>query len=654
MFEVSARTRSCAVLLAFLCVAVAAAGPVMAQGAASSISGVVRVPSFLRGDRVEPDVVVQLIDAGGQVRSATTDSAGTFAFGNLPPGRYILLVELPQFARFQQEVMVGPVAAQPVTIGLQYKTSANTPDFVPIRDRWRIDFPEWQRYAPDLPGEYPFRPRGTLNPYRQNALKGDLPIIGQSVFFALTATAELPVEYRTLPTPSGISAEEPGSDAFFGRPEQMAFLPTGIVSAELFHGDTAFRPKDWAIKVTPVFNVNRVDVRERRVLNVSPDEESVRQRHDFALQDAYAEVKLFDVGANFDFVSIRAGIQPFTSDFRGFLFRDSNLGVRLFGTWGRNRNQWNVAWFDPLEKETNSGLNTFDRRPQMVVVANYYRQDFIARGYTISPSFHANLDRDDGFTFDANGFLVRPSPVGLITPHRVTAYYAGLGGDGHWGRLNLTHQFYQAFGRDDANGIAGRRVDVNARFAAVEASVDRDWLRPRVSVVWSSGDDNPEDGTARGFDAIVDNPNIVGGGFSFWNRQGIRLAQTGVLLVGRNSVLPSLRSSKIEGQANFVNPGLTLYNAGIDAELTPKLRTTVNVTLSQFQSTAALRRILFQDAIAKDIGIDYSVGMQYRPWLNENAVVSGGVSAFAPREGFRQMLSGSLLYSPFIMLTLTY
>ncbi len=144
-----------------------------------------------------------------------------------------------------------------------------------------------------------------------------------------------------------------------------------------------------------------------------------RRREDFALQEAFGEVKLFDVGANFDFVSVRAGIQPFTSDFRGFLFRDNNLGVRLFGTWGRNRNQWNVAYFDQLEKETNSELNLFERRKQHVVIANYYRQDFLTPGYTISPSFHANLDEGEEFFFDANGFLVRPSPVGLIQPHRV-------------------------------------------------------------------------------------------------------------------------------------------------------------------------------------------------------------------------------------------
>jgi hypothetical protein len=628
--------------------------PVSAQ-VAGSLTGTVRVPSFLRGDRTEPDVVVMLTDAAGQARSTVSDSNGAFRFTGLAPGRYTLRVEVPQYAAFRQEVVVGAAPIAPITISLQFKTRENTPDFVPIRDRWRIDFPEWQRYAPELPGEQPFVRRATLKPYRQSTLKGDLPIKGQSLFLTLAGIAEVPLEYRKLPTPSGVSTEEPGSEAFFGKPEQLAFLPSGIFSAELFHGDAAFRPKDWSVKVTPVFNVNYVDVQERNALNISPEEESSRRRQDFSLNDLYAEVKLFDIGPNFDFVSVRAGIQPFASDFRGFLFRDNNLGVRAFGTWGRNRNQWNVAFFDQLEKETNSDLNIlFERRRQHVFVANYYRQDFLTQGYTISPSFQANRDDGEELTFDANGFLVRPAPVGLVRPHKVKAYYAGIGGDGHWGRLNVTHQFYQAFGQDELNGIAGQPTDINAQFAAVEVSVDRDWLRPRATFVWSSGDANPDDDRARGFDAILDRPNIIGGGFSFWNRQSIRLAQTGLALVGRESVLPSLRSSKAEGQASFVNPGIFLYNAGVDAELTPKLRLTSNVTFAQFQSTETLRRLLFQDTVSRQVGLDYSVGAQWRPWLNDNAILSGGLSMFSPGTGFKQILTGTLLYSPFVMFTLTY
>jgi hypothetical protein len=624
------------------------------QTPAPSLSGTVRVPAFLGGDRPEPEVIVTLQNASGAVVQTVTDNDGRFAFAGLAPGTYTLRIEMPQFAAFRQEVTIAATPAPPLAVKLEFKRPENTPDFIAVRDRWRIRFPDWQRYPADVPGEFPYVKGRGLDPYDQNVLKGDLPIRGQSLFLVLSATAETPIEFRKVPTPSGVSTEDPDSETFFGEPEQFAVLPSGIFTVELFHGDAAFRPRDWALRVTPVFNVNYVNTRERNGLNVSPEEARTRRRDDFALQEAFGEVKLFDVGPNFDFVSVRAGIQAFTSDFRGFLFRDNNLGVRLFGTWGRNRNQWNVAFFDQLEKETNSELNLFERRNQRVVLANYYRQDFLTPGYTISPSFHASFDDGDELLYDANGFLVRPAPIGLVSPHRVRSYYAGLGGDGHWGRLNLTHQFYQAFGRDDFNGIASQQVDINAQFAAAELSFDRDWLRPKAAFVWSSGDADPDDDRGRGFDAILDNPNIIGGAFSFWNRQGLRLTSTGVALVGRSSVIPSLRSSKTEGQASFVNPGVFIYNAGLDAELTTKLKASFNVNYLRFQDTTTLRRVLFQNTVRKEIGFDYSAGAQYRPFLNDNVIVTGGVSVFTPGRGFKDILTSGVLYSPFVLFTVTY
>jgi len=49
-----------------------------------------------------------------------------------------------------------------------------------------------------------------------------------------------------------------------------------------------------------------------------------------------------------------------------------------------------------------------------------------------------------------------------------------------------------------AQSFAGKRVDINAQMAAVEVSMDRDWLRYKGSFFFASGDDNPRDGTARG------------------------------------------------------------------------------------------------------------------------------------------------------------
>ena len=242
-------------------------------------------------------------------------------------------------------------------------------------------------------------------------------------------------------------------------------------------------------------------------------------------------MKLADVNSNYDFVSVRAGIQPFVSDFRGFIFSDNNLGLRLFGSADNNRIQYNAAYFSMLEKDTNSGLNRFDTRHQNVYIANIFRQDFIRKGYTIEGSLHFNDDRRS-IEYDRNGFLVRPALIGDVRPHAIKVAYLGFNGDGHIGRLNLTHSYYYAFGHDDRNPIAGRSVDVQFQHGgAVEASVDQDFLRFKGSFFWAQGDSNPTDDKASGFDAIFDDPNFVGGQFSYWNRNGIRLTQTGVGLV---------------------------------------------------------------------------------------------------------------------------
>ncbi len=75
-----------------------------------------------------------------------------------------------------------------------------------------------------------------------------------------------------------------------------------------------------------------------------------RFREDFTLQEWFGEVKLLDTSPYYDFLSTRVGSQTFTSDFRGFIFSDTNRAVRLFGTRLANRDQYNVIWFDQMEK----------------------------------------------------------------------------------------------------------------------------------------------------------------------------------------------------------------------------------------------------------------------------------------------------------------
>ncbi len=184
--------------------------------------------------------------------------------------------------------------------------------------------------------------------------------------------------------------------------------------------------------------------------------------------------------------------------------------------------------------------------------------------------------------------------------------------------------------------------------AAAELSYDHDWIRYRVSAFYTSGDSNPQDGRAHGFDSIIDLPNFAGGLFSFWNREAIRLTGSAVSLKSDGSLIPSLRSSKEEGQANFVNPGIFLANAGADFDITPKLKGFANFNYSRFQHTEPIQDILFQAPIRHSIGEDFGVGLEYRPPLSENIVLTGGASMLQPGQGFfRTFTRAARLFSLF-------
>jgi len=189
--------------------------------------------------------------------------------------------------------------------------------------------------------------------------------------------------------------------------------------------------------------------------------------------------------------------------------------------------------------------------------------------------------------------------------------------------------------------------------AALELSIDKDWARYRASFFYASGDSSARsgasrtDGTARGFDSIVDNTHFAGSDFSFWDHEGIRLTATGVALVTPMSLLPDLRSSKEEGQANFVNPGIYVFNLGADFEVTPKLRAFVNTNYLRFDRTEPLELLLFQRPIRHSIGTDFGAGFEYRPPLSENIVLRGGASALVPGQSLEDIYDGRVLFSLF-------
>lgn len=511
--------------------------------------------------------------------------------------------------------------------------------------------PDWDRYG--ARGDVPYPARHWWDPYDQNPLKGDVPVAGTRTFFTFTGVSDSLAEGRNLPTPSGVSTERPKSERFFGRGGQLFPVTVVRASFDLFRGDTAFRPVDWRIRVQPAASLNFLDIAEYGGVNADVRRKSSRLDAHVGLQEAFGEVKLADLSDNYDFVSVRAGIQELSSDFRGFLAVLEAPGVRLFGTLRSGRLEYNAAVFDLLEKDTNSGFNERARRGQQVWIGNVYIQDFLTPGYTTQFSVHANRDRGK-MHYDHNGFLVRPTPVGVIVSNEIRAYYLGWAGHGHIGRWNVSHALYQALGSERTNPIAAREIDINARMAAAEVSLDRDWLRIKGAVFYATGDRDPSDDRGEGFDAILDIPVFAGGPFSLWNRQGLRLPQTGTGLVSPSSLLPSLRTNKDEGQANFVNPGIGLVSAGLDVELTPRLRGFANLGGLRFAETASLEMLLFQEKVRPAIGLDYGIGGQYRPPLTENIVITGGFAAMKLGQGLKDLYTRNHFVSMFLNARLVF
>jgi hypothetical protein len=622
----------------------------------------------------------------GKKYAATTTGEGIFRMRGLPPGEYQISAALPGFKAFQQsgvKVRAGevltieitlfgsqppapvaqPAPAQPETSNqegsyreLQRHPEEETPQppaedlppesktAVPRPDRWNLPLPGWERY--DHGGEYPNVLGHWYDPFNINRYKGDKPVFGQRTFFNFTGTSASALDVRRLYIPSGVSAANPESSVFFGNGRQVFLAETVRLSFDLFHGDTSFRPADWRIRLTPAFNVNQIWTAERGIVNIDVRKGTDRTDAHIGLQEAFVEKKITDLSPNYDFISVRAGIQQFNSDFRGFIFANEEPGFRIFGNLRSNRIEYNGAYFYVLEKDTNSGLNTFQSRDQHVVIANVYIQDFFKKGYTSQFSYHFNED-DPSVHYDENHFLVRPAEIGSVKPHQINAHYLGWTGNGHIGRVNVSHAAYQVLGQDSFDPIAGRRVDLNSQMAALELSLDKDWIRFRGSFFFASGDDNPRDHVARGFDSITEAQTFAGGIFSFFNREGIPLTGARVPLTSPGSFLPNLRSSKEEGQSSFVNPGVFIFNTGADFEITPKIRGVLNASYLRFHHPEPLDLLLFQKPIDESLGFDYGFGVIYRPPLSENIVITGGVAALTPGTGLQQIYTGKTLLSGF-------
>jgi hypothetical protein len=503
-------------------------------------------------------------------------------------------------------------------------------DFFPVRDRYRLGFPYWDRFEYNnlpfqerirygVPASAPQRVFGYSLfgldfAYNTNWLKGDVPIrSGGDVFLETTFLSESFIQVRRKPV------NVTGDDEDVQR-RQRFFLTT-----DLFKDDNSFTLSPWFIRVT-----QGLEYRDQTDQGVSLD--------DHAFQELFLDLQLGVVSEYYDTMDLRIGRQLFVSDFRGFLYSDFNDMVRWFGTWDENLWQWNVVVMNATQQDAVSQfLRTHERREQTMVAADVFRRDYPVLGFNLY-----------GGLFYTHDYFKQT----------VDAFFVQLAAEGVVGEYEISAAFIQALGHDSANPIAGRAVDVNAQFAALEITRPTDWYVPRFSVLYASGDGNPTDGTGRGFDAIFDNPDFGGANFAYLNRE--QMNARGLRLSNFNSFLPNLRTKAFD-PSNFVNPGILVLTAGIDTVLTTRATAFFNYNWYRFNEPAALEEgvRLRNGGLNLDvrhfIGADYTIGVVYKPVIIDNLVFTFGTTLFVPGTGLTDLTTEtSELYTTFGAATIVY
>jgi len=489
-------------------------------------------------------------------------------------------------------------------------SASSLPGSIPV-DRWRII---------DSLGH----PDNRLDPYNtNNVLKGDRPISGADGFTVLTASTTSLFESRRLAT------------------RQLFNSQTASIDAVLYEGDTIFRPPDYQLRLTPIFNYSSTSASGATTTTTS-----------VGAQALFFEKHLRDVSPQYDFDSVRIGIQPVTSDFRGFVLADQPLGIRFFGTRDNDVYQYSAGWFRRLPKnparqnELGAGIPAND-----VVMANLYIQDLGRPGLTSELVFIYDRSRARG-----TRIVVGDSDTTFTSGarHDYDVVYLGYGADGHLGTLNLTGSVYEVIGRESEGVFTAQSTKVQATFAALELSRDFDWIRIRASGLYASGDGNPTDGASHGFDGINQTAIFAGSDATFFIHQRVPLIANAIDLKQRDSLFASLRSTSDTGESNFTNPGLELLGIGADLDLAPALRVSIDASHVLFADTAPLEAILGRTDISRTVGTDASLDAIYRPFISQNLIARLSIAKLFATASARTLLGSSAPVSMFFNLVLTY
>jgi hypothetical protein len=479
-----------------------------------------------------------------------------------------------------------------------------------------------------------------LNSYHgDNPVKADRPAWGGDEFVNLTAVSGSLLEERRIPGSSvGVADSQGERTATRG---QLFFDQSLAIDAVLYRGDTVFRPPDWQWRADIVLSEAGADTTGKLTSAASS-----------ALQALWFEKHLRDASVHDDFDSARIGIQPLTSDFRGFLLSDQPLAMRLFGTRDNNTLQYNLALIQRLPRNSLS-LNdlTATWPSNEILLGNLYWQDFPRIGLTSEVVGAFSHSRQPG----SQVLLASVAPTtALHAMHDFDVGYMGVGVDGHLGWLNVTAMSYGLFGHEDQGTFTGQSTQVQAWFATTDLSIDSDWRRYRLSLLHASGDDNPLDRRATGFDGLNASPVFAGTDSSFFIHQQLALAGGTFNLKSRNGLLPDLRNTSDSGEPDFSNPGLNLVGLGADLDPARTWRLSIDLNELWLDHTSVLSALLDRPPVPANLGTELALNSFYRPWANQNLILRVSSSMLMRGAGYRALYDGGNPISTFVFLTLSY
>lgn len=420
------------------------------------------------------------------------------------------------------------------------------------------------------------------DPYGPNVLKGDRPFAGAKGFVVLTGIVDA----------QATSLSRKGDSTTRG-------ISTVLVSAEVFRGQTVFRPKSIGLRLTGL----------ARHQDGGED--------DFAPGESFLELLLLEHGgASFDSTSLRAGVQAVNLDVQGLVVNDLLLGGRVFSEFSRNRYGVSVLWGRPLEKDAVSALGKEPLEADIAAAVLTVGDAFVP-GLNLTATLAADVDR-----------RVENEPLDVA--------FVAVALSGHLGRVVTAPAIYLAAGR--RKDAAGTSHQIVAPMGVLDFALPANAWTPRLTLLWAPADREPGDDNDTAYDAIADRVAFAGAGGA-GNLAGAGRAGVAGTLFRKGSVIPSLRGAN--APPNFVHGGVRVIDVGVDLALTHKLAASFDVAHFRFDEPATVSTLTGTDLSSDEIGTEGILQLRYKPFLNENALVVLSAAMLSPGNALEELGAAS-------------